>query len=400
MSTQLSHEAALPMAPEPGAGERDRRRLLIALLALLLLLITCVGASFVRYVVKPAPLPEILPLPVTVNYPPHYLFSIYGVAKPIGVAVSPQGDRVYVTETGAERLVKIFDRDGDLLGALAPPGTQSGERAPEYAATDGQGRVLVTDRLQRAVFVFDRDGIYQDTLLAPDLTLSAYVSDQLGDSAPGTTFAYNAFQTHVTYWEPGKQEQTLPPPGVEGWAPLGIDINSAGGMLLTEIVSGQHAVRVLPGSVIRAGSGQELDASELSFGASGQEKGQFLFPNAAVSDSRGRIFVSDSNNGRVSVWDEGGKFLFQFGQGMDEQALSLPRGMAVDQRDRLHVVDTVGQCVKVYDVAGSEPRFMYAFGSWGAGDGQFNFPNDVTIDNSGRLYITDRENNRVQVWLY
>jgi DNA-binding beta-propeller fold protein YncE len=400
MSTQLSHEAALPMVQEAEARERDRRRRLIALLALLLLLITCVGASFVRYVVKPAPLPEILPLPVTVSYPPHYLFSIYGVVKPIGAAVSPQGDRVYVTETGGERLIKIFDRDGDLLGALAPPGTQSSERAPEYVATDSQGRVLVTDRLQRAVFVFDRDGIYQDTVLAPDLTLSAYVSDQLGGSALGTTFAYNAFQSHVTYQEPGEKEQTLPPPGVGAWAPMGIDINRAGSMLLTEIVSGQHGVRVVPSSGIWTGSGQELDASEQTFGASGQEKGQFLFPNAAVSDSRGRIFVSDSNNGRVSVWDEGGNFLFQFGQGMDEQALNLPRGMAIDQRDRLHVVDTVGQCVKVYDVAGSEARFLYAFGSWGAGDGQFNFPNDITIDDSGRLYIADRENNRIQVWLY
>ena len=40
------------------------------------------------------------------------------------------------------------------------------------------------------------------------------------------------------------------------------------------------------------------------------------------------------------------------------------------------------------------------FGDFGAGDGQFSYPNDIAIDASGRLYIADRENNRVQVWSY
>jgi hypothetical protein len=34
------------------------------------------------------------------------------------------------------------------------------------------------------------------------------------------------------------------------------------------------------------------------------------------------------------------------------------------------------------------------------GDGQFNYPNDIALDASGRLYIADRENNRIQVWSY
>jgi hypothetical protein len=64
------------------------------------------------------------------------------------------------------------------------------------------------------------------------------------------------------------------------------------------------------------------------------------------------------------------------------------------------VVDAVGQDVKVYDVSGPEPDFLFAFGDWGQGDGQFDFPNDITLDDTGRLYIADRENNRIQVWSY
>jgi sugar lactone lactonase YvrE len=63
-------------------------------------------------------------------------------------------------------------------------------------------------------------------------------------------------------------------------------------------------------------------------------------------------------------------------------------------------VDAVEQKVKVYDVSGSEPEFLFAFGTWGIEDGQFNFPNDIALDDTGRLYIADRENNRIQVWSY
>ncbi|MFN2185467.1 MAG: 6-bladed beta-propeller, partial [Anaerolineae bacterium] len=120
----------------------------------------------------------------------------------------------------------------------------------------------------------------------------------------------------------------------------------------------------------------------------------------AVIDSTGRIYVTDGNNGRVSVWDGLGGFLFNFAHGVGESALSLPRGAAMDGRDRLHVVDAVQQSVKVYDVSGEEPSFLFAFGDWGTEDGEFNYPVDIALDGTGRLYIADRENNRIQVWSY
>ena len=92
--------------------------------------------------------------------------------------------------------------------------------------------------------------------------------------------------------------------------------------------------------------------------------------------------------------------MFHLEQETAESSLSLPRGLAIDRRDRLHVVDAVGQNVKVYDVSGPEPEFNFAFGNWGLGDGQFNYPNDIALDSSGRIYIADRENNRIQVWAY
>jgi DNA-binding beta-propeller fold protein YncE len=171
-------------------------------------------------------------------------------------------------------------------------------------------------------------------------------------------------------------------------------------MLLTDVIESQNSVREIPGNAVMALTWQDFNPVMSKFGVSGQNNGQLLFPNDALTDSQGRVYVMDGNNGRISVWDKMRVFQFNFGKGSGDGALNLPRGAAIDSRDRLHVVDAVGQNVKVYDVSGPEPKFLYVFGDMGLGDGQFNYPNDIALDGTGRLYIADRENNRIQVWSY
>ncbi len=381
--------------------EEKKRRWLLLLLFSLLTLLCCVSGLFWRYIQEPMPLPEMIPLLVDINYPPHYVFSFYGVDQPVGVSLSPQENRIYVAETGNERLVKLFDRNGDPLDSFAPPRTTPGERSPVYLATDKKGRVYVADRLQHAIFVYDESGAYLDTILGPDLTLSEYVSKHIDGLQPGDIFSYDQFEPEVYYQKVTEtEEQTLPAPDPVGWAPLGIRFDETDRMLLTDVDEDISAVRQIPAENILAASWQEFNPPETMFGSYGQGNGEFLFPNTAVVDSQGRTYVTDGNNGRISVWDTEGKFLLHFGQGSGDGALNLPRGGIIDTRDRLHVVDAVGQNIKVYDVSEAEPSFLFAFGDWGLNDGQFNYPTDIVIDSNGRLYIADRGNNRVQVWSY
>ncbi len=269
-----------------------------------------------------------------------------------------------------------------------------------YLATDSSGRLFVADRLQHAIFVYDRDGNYLDTILGPDLTLSEYVSKHVDGLQPGDVFAYDQFEPEVVYQKLEAEEQTLPAPDPVGWAPLGVRFDEMDQMLLTDVDEDISAVRQIPAKTIMAASWHEFNPPKNMFGAYGQGNGQFLFPNTAVADSQGRIYVTDGNNGRISLWDAAGNFALHFGQGAGDGALSLPRGGAVDGRDRLYVVDAVGQDVKVYDVSAAAPSFLFTFGDWGVSDGQFNYPGDIALDDTGRLYITDRENNRIQVWSY
>ena len=140
---------------------RSRRRKLILLIFLLILLCGATTLAY-RYFDKPAPLPDLVLPDAEIYYPPHYLFSIYDLQKPIGVAASAEGTRIYVSENGGERLIKVFDRDGQLLSSLSPPGTGPGERSPVYLAVDSHNQLYVTDRMQHAIYVFDSEGNLTD----------------------------------------------------------------------------------------------------------------------------------------------------------------------------------------------------------------------------------------------
>ncbi len=192
------------LAAEKDQKPRKRSLLLLALLLIMLLCLCATAFLLIRYLIERKPLPELIPQPVNFNYPPHYLYSIYGVDQPVATALSPDGSRIYVAEMGGERLIKMFDRQGNLMGSFAPPGTNFAQRAPTYIAVSKDGRVYVTDRMQFAIFIYDPDGKYLDSILAPGLSLSEYVSVHIGGIPAGTQYSYNIFKNAVDYQIPGR----------------------------------------------------------------------------------------------------------------------------------------------------------------------------------------------------
>lgn len=279
--------------------------------------------------------------------PPKFLFSIAGVSRPLGVAVAPNGDRIYVTESAGERETKVFDRNGRLLGTLNPPDSAPASRVPVYVAVSPQGEVYVSDRRAAAVQAYSPEGSY------------------LGVVAP--------------------------PGGEDGkWEPLALGFDAGGNLLVTNVSPGKHSViRYSPQGTLLS-----------QFGREGSGDGEFSYPNGIAGARDGSIVVADSNNGRVIAFNSEGKVLWTLGRGGVAIPLALPRGLAVDDKDRLYVVDTISHNIAVLQLGESAPRVLFTLGSQGLKDGQFVFPNGLAIDGSNRIYITDRENDRVQVWSY
>jgi DNA-binding beta-propeller fold protein YncE len=85
--------------------------------------------------------------------------------------------------------------------------------------------------------------------------------------------------------------------------------------------------------------------------------------------------------------------------GSGANALSDPQGVAIDQSTGdVYVVDSANDRVEIFSASGA---FISAFGSKGTGNGQFENPTQIAIDNStglpGNVYVIDRNTKRFVV---
>jgi DNA-binding beta-propeller fold protein YncE len=81
--------------------------------------------------------------------------------RPTNVALGPNGD-VYVTDGYGNARVHCFSKDGKLIRSWGEPGTGPGQFYLVHGiAIDADNRVLVADRENDRIQIFDLDGAYQ-----------------------------------------------------------------------------------------------------------------------------------------------------------------------------------------------------------------------------------------------
>jgi sugar lactone lactonase YvrE len=125
------------------------------------------------------------------------------------------------------------------------------------------------------------------------------------------------------------------------------------------------------------------------------------FPNGLAVNDKGLVAVTDSNNGRAFIFTPDGKVKWVIASGSAPGDLGLPRGAAFDSQGHLVIVDTTDQNARVYSLKGDGTvGYIGLFGDQGIGNGLFQYPNGAAADSRAHVYITDRVNNRVQVWSY
>ena len=323
---------------------RRRRRLLLLLGFLLLLgaIVTTLGVyAMTRW--------SLTTLPgvgqMAKGLAPRYVYALTGVTAPGSVAVTPEGDRVYVVDTG-ERLVRVFTPEGGERARLVPPATTMATRMPVSVAVAPDGRFFVSDRMRVAIDMYTPAGGY-----------------------------IGAFRPEAVLDEP--------------WQPLGLSFDGAGRLLVTDLSLGNH--RIL---VFRTAGFLDTTLGE------GEQGGRGLsFPYAATADAQGRTYVSDSNNAVVEVFSPEGHPLSTLSAADPKSGLGLPRGMAIDSLGRLHVADAATHSVSVFET-GDRLRFLYSFGEIGTAGPELRYPEGIALDQRGRVYVADRGNNAVKVWSY
>lgn len=111
--------------------------------------------------------------------------------------------------------------------------------------------------------------------------------------------------------------------------------------------------------------------------------------------SNGNIYVSDTDNHRIQVFDSQGDFLFKWGsEGNADSQFFRPWGIAFDGAGNVYVSDHIDR-IQIFDPAGN---FLFKFSSFGSGPGQLVDPTGIEFDSSGNLYVADQGNDRVQIF--
>lgn len=129
--------------------------------------------------------------------------------------------------------------------------------------------------------------------------------------------------------------------------------------------------------------------------------GQFYEPWGVAVDGDGNIYVSDTWNGRIQVFDPTGKFLRKWGYFnsagddlADANALYGPRGINFDLAGNLVVADTGNKRIVRYKPDGT---FVDQVGGGGVVAGRFDEPTGVATDpRDGSILVADAWNKRIQ----
>ena len=123
----------------------------------------------------------------------------------------------------------------------------------------------------------------------------------------------------------------------------------------------------------------------------------FNFPTNITRGADGRLFVTDTLNFRVQVFDADGRPLGVFGRPGDTPGdFDKAKGIALDSAGHVYVVEGLNDVVQIYQPDG---RLLLVFGGSGAGDGQLWLPSGITIANDV-VYVADAANQRVQMFEY
>ena len=129
------------------------------------------------------------------------------------------------------------------------------------------------------------------------------------------------------------------------------------------------------------------------------EPGQLVKPLGIDVDSAGRLYVADATQKMIFIYDRDGKFLRKIG---GKELFDRISSVTVEPSGRrIYVVDIGGvrsenHRVRVFETATG--RHVMDIGKRGSGPGEFNLPRDMAIGLEGRLYVVDGGNFRVQVF--
>jgi DNA-binding beta-propeller fold protein YncE len=261
---------------------------------------------------------------------------------------------------------------------------------PYGMAIDSKGNLYVADQKVGAIFIFDTET--RDVELIKNKTHGHFVriiglamddNDRLFVSDPGLK--------HVLVFNAAHQAEDVITDGLVSPGGLALDIENR---LLYVADVEQDQVLVYDADSLklkrRIGTGGQKHALTTP--------GDFARPSGLAVDRDGNLYVADTLNNRIEIFDGDGNFVSTFGKAGDGPGyFARPKGVAIDSDNHIWVVDGMEDRVQVFN---QEAQLLISFGGHGLLPGMFQGITGIAIDKQNRIFTSEIFPGRVQQFRY
>ena len=304
--------------------------------------------------------------------------------------VAAKNGRLYVLNRSrdfGERGVRVtvLDLDSEYYGTFGHLGEGDGQLiSPTCAAESSQGLIYVTDDYTHRITAFDYDGVF-----------------------------VSRWGTH------GAGEGELS-------GPSGVAFDPDDNLYVADTHNNRIQKFTSSGAFLRA------------FGSLGSSEGQLRLPWGLTVAPNGDLYVADWGNDRIQRFSPEGDFVATYGtSGRGDGEIRRPSGVAVDERDYMYVSDWGNERVQVLDSDGSPVQVLRGeatLSKWATGFMEANLeeaearatanlepdlpsvyrddphtqsahveslfwaPMSIKLDDAGRVYVTEGNRHRIQIY--
>jgi DNA-binding beta-propeller fold protein YncE len=258
------------------------------------------------------------------------------LSDPQGISVDQLG-RVYVADTGNDR-IQAFDPDGRIVGEIGGFGWDQEQfnQPVDVCARTGMN-IYVADSENRRIQRLDRRLNFIETISEfQGLEFSRLGS--LDVSSAGDLFVVDEDNREVILIDPFSREgRTF---GGMGYG-AGSLVNPSG-----LAVDGERRVLVADSEARRILEFDSFGNFVASFG-----EGTLIEPTGCTVDADGNLFVADVHLSQIVVFDRRGQFVQRFGaHGRGPGSFDQPMDLAFDPKGRLYVLDSGNNRIQVFEV--------------------------------------------------
>ena len=258
---------------------------------------------------------------------------------------------------------------------------------PVDVASDGKGRVFVSDTAAATVYVYDLVN-YKIRTLGEGVFVKPV---GLAVDADGTVYVADGFKNKVLVFDSNEK----PLFSIAGFGrPVGIAVDDRLGRIYVSDVK-KHNIQVF----------DKKGGALFTIGERGFGEGEFNFPLDVEVAPDGSVVVLDAMNARIQIFDQSGKFISKFGRrGSSPDSFGRVKGLGVDTEGHIYISDAGSKNIKIYDMEGTFLMVLGASLHLSGGvklvPAGFSLPSGVDVDDKNGIFVADQLNKLFQHFQY